>query len=132
MNSIQLFINKKEYKNFKEIRVNTAIKLGNSFEFASSTRLLDTLDFALFDDVEIVINGVKVLTGFITQISTSYSNGSHSVNIIGFDKTYRVVKSEVSSNTQYSGPISISSLFSKILKDNELDGISIIDLSSAS
>ena len=79
------------------------------------------------DAIQILINGIAVLTGFVFTIESSGSINANMVSITGSDKTRDIADSSLPDNAKNSsGNVSLKSLCDKVIKGLGLD-IKVID-----
>jgi len=128
-NKIALLVNGREYIQFSEISVKRNIEaISSSFEFVATNETADIFPFKVYDDCTVTVNGKTVITGYINRIRPSYSNTSHSINILGNDITRDIVDSEIYNNSQISEAKTFTSLIETVLESNGIEGITVFSL----
>lgn len=121
-----------QYSQFSEISVQKSLAaIGGSFEFVCASDDLTGFPVPVYSNAVCSVDGVNIITGYVTKIITSYDTSSHTVNIIGTDRAIDVVDCSVVSNTQYKAPISIAELAERVIADSGLEGIGVVDKSDS-
>ena len=135
-NTVELISNGKTYSLVKSIKVSKSLDgIAGSFEAVIANDRIDDLPIHVQDEIVIKINGEQVISGLVNKIDVDYSsdssgNVSHNIKISGFDYTISVVQGQIFSNSQYASPISLKKLYEKVLEDNGIINIKVIDKST--
>jgi prophage tail gpP-like protein len=98
--------------------------LASSFSFVVARETANS-GFSINDDIQILINGQKMLTGKINRIEASYSIDNHDYIISGFSNTYDLLKGTIFANPNYQTPLAIKDLALRVFSDNEISSVGI-------
>lgn len=86
------------------------------FSITSSNPFSPAYPLRVGDRVQIIINGVPVISGFVDKISASGSIDGHRLNIAGRDKVSDLIDSSVPDSTKsMKGPISLKKMAERII-----------------
>ncbi len=115
-NLIGLEANGKIYTNFESYSIEKGIEtLCGTFALTvSASDSFGNIPIAPNESIVISIDGEPVITGYAEELSVSYADGSHTIRIIGRDKTCDFVDSTLSSKT-FTPPIGFVELLKKLL-----------------
>jgi len=115
-NLIGLEANGKIYTNFESYSIEKGIEtLCGTFALTvSASDSFGNIPIAPNESIVISIDGEPVITGYAEELSVSYGDGSHTVRIIGRDKTCDFVDSTLESKT-FTPPIGFVELLKKLL-----------------
>jgi prophage tail gpP-like protein len=131
-NSISLLVNGKEYTQFKEIKVSRSLdSIAGSFEFIAANKSISQFPLKLWDEVQVRVNGIVVIGGYISKLVPSYSESKHDINVIGFDIARDLADVTISANAQYATPISMAKLVQRVMNDNGITDVLVLDESGA-
>ena len=126
--TIQVRVNGEVYENFTEATVYSSLKtISGSFTIMSTANENDLFPIKATDSVEVIVDGVVAITGFIDSLSGSHSSSTHSITINGRDKTADVIDSTVGSKKEYKGNLSLKKLIENVLSNSGITGIKVID-----
>ena len=126
--SIKIRVNGEVYENFKEATLYSSLKtISGSYTILSTADENDLLPIKVTDSVEILVDDVAALTGFVDSLSGSHSKDTHSITINGRDKTADIIDSTVGSKKEYKGSLSLKKLIENILSNSGISGIKVID-----
>ena len=93
---IELVANGVPYSNFTSGFVSIRIDaLSNTFSFSTTSEEGKPLPFKGGEPVEVLVEGIKVLTGHIEVVSVDYSDSSHTITVSGRDKTGDLLDSTI-------------------------------------
>lgn len=124
---ISIEVNGKKYIGFKncsvEIDMETACRVFN-FTSTSEGKLYSPIK--VDDAVSIWIDKIKILTGYVDTVTPNWDEGSHDISITGRSITSDIIDSTVSGNIDFNGPISLKTIFSKVLTSLGLTNIKVI------
>lgn len=117
------------YSNFLFVHVTRSIEtIANQFAVSGTVEKLEDFPISVGQDIVIFFHQVSVLDGYVESISSEYSNDGHTVTISGRDVTADIVDGTVFKPIIISGFISLKALLTKLLYDNGVQGINVIDL----
>ena len=122
--------NGKEYSGFTSVSYQKSVDQLCA-QFSISCTSDDNIAFPLprGTAIELFIDGTKVLTGDVEQISGNGSHDDSSVTIQGRDKTRLVLKNDLPPKFSVKGPISLKAVIEKSLKECGIN-LRVIDESS--
>lgn len=86
-----------------------------------------SLPFKIGEEVSILVDGQTVLTGYIDDLSSSYSSSEHTVSVRGVDRTDDILTSTASEKVEFSTKISFENLIKKTLETNNIGNIKVIN-----
>lgn len=99
MAEIILKVNDKNYGNWTALSIRRSVdEFCGSFSFTSTDTQGQGYPVKRGDSVEILVNDVKRVTGFVDKIRADYSMGSHNITVMGRDNTSNVIDSDVPNN----------------------------------
>lgn len=91
MSDIKLKINGKEYTGWQSIQTDSSLdNFTSTFGFSCSDKFPDKPDkwkIKIGDSCEVLIDSHIIVTGFIDEINPAYGENSHSISMLGRDKT---------------------------------------------
>lgn len=115
MSSIKIEVNGSEYSNFSSASVGLSIEaMSGEFAFEAVSTEREPLPIKLNDACSIIVDGEKVLTGFIEEISIGYDSKSHSISLSGRSKTCDIIDSSINS-LEIKPPISLKGVIEKVV-----------------
>jgi len=127
---IELIINGKLYTQFEEISIIKALDtLGGGFEVIVASEDLLSFPIKLYQSAIIIVDGKPIINGYINIIDTGYDPHTHTIRIVGNDNAIDIAQSDVRSNTQYSGVLTFGLFCQKVLSDNAIFDVNVVDLS---
>ena len=86
------------------------------FSITSSNPFNQSYPLRIGDKVQIIINGISVINGFVDKITASGSLDGHRLNIAGRDKVSDLIDSSVPDSVKsIKGPISLKAMAEKII-----------------
>lgn len=142
--SFEIQINGQPFTLWKSATVQRSIdRNAGAFRFSnSSTVPLSQYPIKTGDFVEIIINGVRKIAGFVDEITGSQDGNSHTIDVSGRDNTADVIDSSVPDSAKVTdGPVSLKSLCEKVMEaigaeiavstDIEIDDFTSEDLQAA-
>ena len=125
---ITIRINNSIYSNFKSINVALSMEtLSGAFDAVATIDQFSNFPIKIGDNVEILVNDQKVLTGFIEELEPRYSADSHEISLSGRSKTADVIDSSLVDNLEIKGDITLKAVIEKILTINSITGINVIE-----
>lgn len=99
MTEIILKVNEKNYSNWTALSIRRSVdEFCGSFSFTSTDTQEQGYPVKRGDPVEILVNGVKRVVGFVDKIRADYSTSAHSITVMGRDNTSNVIDSDVPNN----------------------------------
>ena len=130
MSNIYLEVNGERYTGFTNIQIDKSIPaLSGKFTFATTVKESPTgviqNDLKAQDSVRIFIDDNVVLTGYIDNLSISYSTSDHQIVVQGREKTSDLVDCSIIANPYLQKDF--TKLARIVLKDNGYNNISIIN-----
>lgn len=114
---IQIIANGVEYKDFIEASVTTSLEsVANDFTFSASA-VGDFPPLREGDAVQIKVNSILVLTGFIESINGQVQEGTHIVTYAGRDRTGDFIDSQLSvlDDIKASNALTLKVIIEKVL-----------------
>jgi prophage tail gpP-like protein len=124
-------INGVAYSNFLSVNVSRSLEtVCNEFEFSGTVEKLEDFPISLGDSAVIFFHGVSVVDGYVETIVSQYSNDGHTVAVSGRDRTADIVDGSVFQPLIINGDIKLKALLDKLLKENGITDIDVIDLAS--
>tara|TARA_R100000951_G_scaffold115745_1_gene124890 strand:- start:416 stop:1612 length:1197 start_codon:yes stop_codon:yes gene_type:complete len=128
---IVIEVNGVAYSNFLSVQVSRSLEtMANKFTVSGTVEKLEDFPISMGQNIVIFFHEISVLDGYVESIVSDYGNGGHFVTISGRDITADIVDGTVFKPLVISGSISLKALLSKLLSDNGVTGISVIDLVS--
>lgn len=125
-----LEINGSVYENATSIRVYRSLyNFLGQFDAYTTANENDALPVKVGDVVRVLADRSPIFNGYIESIGVRYDNGSHEISISGRDKTCDVLDSTVFGQKTYKGAINLKSVAEKVLLNNGISGISVLDQS---
>lgn len=85
------------------------------------------LPLNLNDDVQVVIAGQPVITGYVYKINCSHGFGDHKITLQIRDQTQSLVDSTVGPGTEFKPPVTLKEVAEGTLKNMGLSHIKVID-----
>lgn len=123
---IEILANGVPYTDFVSASVTVSLdSLANEFEFTASA--VDGFPpFGQDEEISVLVDGVVVLTGPISLVSGSDSEGSHTVTYGGRDKTGDFIDSQIDVIGDIDGDITLKQLI-EIIADDVGSDVQVID-----
>ncbi|PNX52004.1 MAG: hypothetical protein BV456_01000 [Thermoplasmata archaeon M8B2D] len=113
---ITIAVNGQQYEDFVSASVSKSlVEVSGGFAFQMTDRSDDGIPFESDDEVEIFIDGEKVITGYIMEENAEVGQNLSSISITGKEKTIDFVDSELTSNIDFGS--SSSALETQYLND---------------
>lgn len=126
MSEIKIEVNGVDYENFESASIDTQLDaMSGAFDFEAVSTQKQPLPFKLDDLCVIKVDGFKLLTGFIEQISVNYESGSHSISLSGRSKTTDLIDSTINS-LEIKPTISLKRVIEKVVSHIGSD-VKVID-----
>jgi len=130
--TLRVIANGTPYSQAKSISVRRSVRnfLG-WFEIASSADENNRLPINVNDRVQIVTDdGDVLLTGYVERLRVQQNAGSHEIVVSGRDITADVVDSTLVTK-QFNGPIAFLDLLTRVLSEQGLSSISVVNEAGA-
>jgi len=128
MTQILVEINSVSYEGFSSINVTRSIEaISGSFSLNATISQGNSFPIKVGDKCRIVIDGTSVINGFVENISVSYSQDKHNINIQGRDRTADLIDSSVIDELTYEGSISLRRIIGQTLRNLSITDISVSD-----
>jgi prophage tail gpP-like protein len=117
-----------QYTNFTqatcEIRLDA---LTNTFSFEAVAPSGEPLPFKGGEECKVIVDGEKVLTGFIEVVAVNYDGANHTINVSGRDKTADLLDSTIDTIDDLRGDnLTLKSVIEKVIDHLGLS-IKVID-----
>lgn len=129
-NEIKVIVNNKAYSEIKEIEVVKDLDyLSGSFDCVMANRFIARSPVEIEDQIEIQIGSNPILLGNVDRISANITNSLHDYILSGSDWTSDIETTEISVNATYQFK-KLKRLCEKVLSDNDINYIDVIDNSS--
>jgi len=132
-NSITIAVDGTKYEGWSSVSVTRSIEtFCNSFSFTSSQVSMDRqFPIKVGQKCAIYVNNVQVIYGWVEKLvirdsAESAESGTHSISIVGRDRTCDILDSTAAS-LNFTPPISLENLTRKILSDLGLSDIEVIN-----
>lgn len=124
---IELVVSGVPYKNYTNASATFSVEsMANDFSFTASA--VDLFPpFKVGQSVEVFVNGIKRLTGYIEEASGSESEGSHTITYTGRDRTCDFIDSQVSRLDDLRGSLTLKRVIELLIKNIGAD-LKVIDL----
>lgn len=126
---IELIVNGNPYTDFTQASVTLSIEsLANEFSFtASAVNLFPP--FKTGDSIEVWVNRIKRLTGYIEEVNGQEAEGAHTVTYTGRDRTNDFIDSQVVKfdDLRAGDTLTLKTIIETIIRNINTD-ISVIDL----
>ena len=81
--------------------------------------------------VKIIVEGEVVLTGYVENLKVDYSATRHNIIISGRGRTCDLIDSSLTGVKEFNAPISLEAIINKVLLDNGLSEIQVINQAGA-
>jgi prophage tail gpP-like protein len=128
VNNITIEIDGVEYTFFKSMTVKRSLEtLSGSFSFISSGTGSEDFPIKVGQECVISINGTRVLTGFVEQISGTLDSATDDITIVGRDKTADLIDSTLGNDISLNASFTLKELAELILKKLKITNIKIVD-----
>lgn len=123
--SITIEVSGDQYENFLSASVNIRLDaLTNTFAFTSTSQGGEPLPFLGGEPCKIFVGGELVLTGFIEVVNVSYDGESHTISVMGRDKTGDLLDSTLDNIPDLRGQsLTLKGLIEKVLEGSNLSQI---------
>ncbi len=127
---INLQVNGVEYTNFTDASVSVALDtLSNDFTFTATLPAGQNLPFKGGESCTIVVDDELVMTGFIENVTGTYTAGSHVIIVSGRDKTADVLDSSINIMDDIRAPVTLKQIIEKVIEHIGAD-IAVVDAAS--
>ena len=121
-NIINLDVNGVRYDGFKTMSYSRSMEnLSGTFRFDASTEGKRYTPFKGQEECKIIIGGQTVLTGYIENLTYSYSIDSHDIIVSGRDKSADIIDNTVIGDIEFKAPISLENIIKNTLSKSEID-----------
>lgn len=124
---INLEVNGTEYTNFTEVGVNIALDtLANDFSFEAALPDGESLSIKGGDQCTVVVDGQRVLTGYVENITGRHTATQHTIIITGRDRTADLIDSSINVLDDIRDTVTLKELIEKVIAHIGAD-IRVID-----
>ena len=114
--------------NFTEYTISRSVEdLSGSFSLSCTTDADEALPFKQGQEIQILIEGTPVLTGYIEILTVDYSENSHEINIQGRDKVADIFDSTVGAALEIKATITLDQVIARVLKQINAKGVQVIN-----
>lgn len=116
--SFQIRINGTPFGQWKSAVVQRSIDSNaGAFRFSTSSEApIKAYPVKTGDFVEIIINGMRKIAGFVDEISGSQSDNSHNIEVVGRDNTADLIDSSVPDGAKVTeGPVTLEALAKNVI-----------------
>ena len=125
---ILLRLNGKNYTNFDRVAVFRSMEtVSGAFSFSSSADSKNLFPVKKGEAVQVIVDGVQVVDGYVEKVSVNYSSTDHRITITGRDKLGDLIDSSVFGTKEFTGNISLVDVARNILNGIGLTGVKVID-----
>lgn len=122
------------YDTFTDVSVFKSLETASGdFRFAASnvgrnfSGTQKTFPFNKGDECVIRVNSQKLITGYINEVSGTYSGDDFSMSVYGRDKTQDLIDCTIKGNLDLKSPVSLKTIIERILSLNGIDDILVIE-----
>lgn len=117
-----------DYTTAIDAQATTSIRsICGSFAITSSAKADGTLPIRKGDFIQVLADGLPIVTGYVDSIDGRASANDHTITITGRDATQDLVDSSVGVRKQFKGGITLTSLIESVLSDIGLSSIKVTD-----
>ncbi len=125
--SITIEVNGDQYENFLSASVNIRLDaLTNTFAFTTTSQKKNPLPFLGGEPCKIFVDGEVVLTGFIEVVTVNYDTESHTIAVMGRDKTGDLLDSTLDKVQDITSTVTLKQLIEKVLTSSKLSNIKVV------
>lgn len=125
--ALYIRLNGVDYTNFKQANVTRSMENAcGSFTFSTTANADNYFPILVGDEVQIIADEAKVLTGYVEQITMACDASSHTISVSGRSKLADLVDSNVGATKEFDEGSSFKTICSTVLADLGLD-VSVID-----
>ncbi len=117
------------YTDFVSASANNSLgTVSGTFNFEATSTATEVLPVKPGQTCSVLVDGVKVITGYVDVVTISYDSGSHSISISGRDKTADIVDcTMLASESDFSGKMSFKSLCETAIQKSGVTGVGVVD-----
>ena len=116
------------YNTFKDISVYRSMtNASGSFVVTVSAENNEPFPIQVQSSVQIYINGIQIINGYVDSINVSYASDFHTLTIQGRDITSDVIDSTVVKDYAFQAPITLDQICRRVLDDLGLTKINVIN-----
>lgn len=101
--------------------------ISGSFRLSIVADKIDPLPVRAGDQCTVMVNSTVVLTGYVDQVTVSYSATTHMITVTGRDKTADIVDSHCDNSLEFKAPISMEEVCKKTLAAAGLSGVNVVN-----
>lgn len=98
-----------------------------AFSFTSSADENNLFPIKVGEAVEISVDGIQVINGFVEKLGIEYSAKSHAITVSGRDILGDLVDSTVGAIKEFTGAVSLLDIARRVLDENNLSSVNIKD-----
>lgn len=114
---MSLRVNGVTFEGFTSSRVSKSISDASGvFSFTATSEETKNFPITRMAKVEVFIDGILIMSGFVDVITIEYSHGSHSLTFSGRDKTSILIDSSIPGNRRFNSPIDLKQVAEEIIK----------------
>lgn len=126
--SINIEVDGTIYEGFTNISVTKSIdRVSGSFNFTlTQPDNITTFPIKNGSPCKIFVNNIKVIDGFIQRLSVSYNVNSHTINVVGGDKTVDLIDSYLKENIEFNANITLQKIIEDVVSSLGID-VKVID-----
>lgn len=125
---ILLQLNGEDFTNFDRVAVFRSMETASgAFSFSSSANNKNLFPVKKGDAVQVIVDDVQVVDGFVEKVSANYSATDHKITITGRDKLGDLIDSSVFGVKEFTGNISLVDVARNILQGIGLTDVEVID-----
>ena len=124
---INIEVNGTEYTNFTEAGVTIALDtLARDFSFSAAMPEGEKFPLKGGDACTVLVDGSTVLTGYIENVTGTYTAGQHSIVVSGRDKTADLIDSSIDVMDDIRAPVTLKQIIEKVVSHIGAD-INVVD-----
>lgn len=113
---------------FTEYTISRSVEdLTGTFSLSCTVDADEALPFKQGQEIQILVEGTPVLTGYIEILTVDYSDNSHDINIQGRDRAADVFDSTVGSALEIKATITLDQIIQRVLKQINAKGVKVIN-----
>ena len=126
--AIQILVNGTKFTGWLEASITTSMdSIAGSFTLSIAVNRATELLFFLRQPVTLFVDNRQVIDGFIERLSGTYSALDDRIIFSGRDRTADVIDNNIGDKADIKGTISFVSVIEKILQQNNLSRIKVIN-----
>lgn len=126
--SLTLKLNGAEYINFMSAKVARSVDvLTGAFSFVSSADKNNLFPVRVGDTIEVLADGVLVLTGYVEGLQVHYNVNSHAITVNGRGVLADLIDSSLKGSKEFTGSVTLASIARTILDDLGLTSVDIVN-----